>query len=145
MALQSCLCTFDVEVKDAEEGTRVAIVGSHEFLGEWDLGRAVPMIQRQSNIFSASMHLPKNTDIEYKYVVERQGGKDTKERVFKPAGHLTVQRDTLALNADKPAPAGTCAVPPLSVHRKLSQVLATEWLSLTSTKVLALLLRKDKY
>jgi hypothetical protein len=93
------------------------------------------MIQRQSTIFSASMHLPKNTDIEYKYVVERQGGKDTKERVFKPAGHLTVQRDTLALNADKPAPAGTCAVPPLSVHSKLSKVLASERLSLTSRKV----------
>jgi hypothetical protein len=90
------------------------------------------------------MHLPKNTDIEYKYVVERQGGKDTKERVFKPAGHLTVQRDTLTLNADRPAPASTCAVPPLSVHSKLSKVLASERLPY-SRKVLALLVPKFKY
>ena len=33
----SCLCQFEVRVPNAKEGTTVSLLGSHEFLGEWEL------------------------------------------------------------------------------------------------------------
>jgi len=108
----SCLCKFDVEVDGAAEGTSVSLVGSHEFLGEWQTGSAVPMFRTRENTFSASMHLPVNTDLQYKYLVKLPPVWDNVVRHVSLAGDLTVARETMHRHARQ----NTRAMPPLSVH-----------------------------
>ena len=110
-ASQSCLCTFDLQVDGASAGMSVSLLGSHDFLGEWQLARAVPMIPREHGTFSASMHLPVNTDLEYKFVVMAAPEGESCERLVRLDGDVTVTRDCLFDRTGRVFP------PPLEVRR----------------------------
>jgi hypothetical protein len=114
----SCLCTFDLHMEHANatsealpQGLSVALVGSHEFLGEWQLARAVPMLLRQQNMFSVSMHLPVDTHLQYKFVVMAPPERESRERWVRLEGDWTVTRDSLSDTT------GVVFPPPLVVRR----------------------------
>ena len=107
----SCLCQFEVRVPNAKEGTTVSLLGSHEFLGEWELARAVPMFSTGDNIYSASMHLPVGTQLQYKYMIKSGAVWDHTERRINLAAPITVTRSTLWGLPDSMRRA-----PPLVVH-----------------------------
>lgn len=109
---QSCLCQFEVNVGGAEEGMSVSLLGSHELLGEWDVTRAVPMILTPQATFAASMHLPADTDLEYRYLVKSAPRWDAVERGITVSGHLTAVRHLL--DHDTPPP-GLRFLPSLSL------------------------------
>jgi hypothetical protein len=85
------------------EGTRVFLLGSHDFLGEWQVDRAVPMYEREgfenaagvtrSLTFSASMHLPLKTDLDYAYIIKAPPLLEALERTVTAAGNVTIVCD----------------------------------------------------
>ena len=109
---QSCLCQFEASVAGAEEGMSVSLLGSHPLLGEWDLARAVPMIPTARSTFAASMHLPVDTDLEYRYLVKSAPRWDAVERHMSLSSHTTAVRHLL--DHDK-APPGRRYLPRLSL------------------------------
>jgi hypothetical protein len=115
----SCLCKFEVEVPGVGEGAQVALVGSHDFLGEWEESRALPMFRTHGNCFSVSMHLPGGTNMEYRYLVKSEpaweGGAS---RFLRVAGHLTVTRDLLWHPSP---PHGSVVAPPLTAEAQEGQ------------------------
>jgi hypothetical protein len=113
----SCLCKFDLRADGMPEGTSVALLGSHEFLGAWELDRALPMI-RTGNSFSASMHLPVDTEFTYKYVLKAKPLWDESVRRIHPAGDSTVTRDLLQHGS---APAGDLLTSLLTVPAVVNQ------------------------
>ena len=110
-AATSCLCKFDVTIEGVGEGASVALSGSHEFLGEWDLQRAVPMVRTNKKVFSASMHLPVDSDLEYKFVVKGAPIWDETGRRVSLASDVTVVRDSLHSPDEREAP--SLDVPPV--------------------------------
>ena len=91
----SCLCQFEVTVPGAGDTTTVSLVGSHDLLGEWQLSRAIPMFRTHHDVFSASMHLPVATDLEYQYLVKSTANWDVNDRLVKMSAPLTVTRAIL--------------------------------------------------
>jgi hypothetical protein len=113
----SCLCQFEATLgegqeQEVHEGMSVALIGSHELLGEWDLGRAVPMIATPRSTFAASMHLPAGTDLDYKYLVKSAPRWDAVDRHLLPTSHFTVVRHLLD---HVTPPAGRRCLPTLSL------------------------------
>lgn len=98
------LCQFDVRLpQDMGEGTRVFLLGSHDFVGDWQVERAVPMYEREgfenaagvtrSLTFSASMHLPLKTDLDYAYIIKAPPLFEALERTVTAAGSVTIVCD----------------------------------------------------
>ena len=53
------------------------------------------MYPRHDDVYSASMHLPVNIDIQYKYIVKSPAQFEELDRTVTLAGHMTVTRNRL--------------------------------------------------
>ena len=79
---------WEVETQTpTKEGERLAIIGSHQVLGSWDVDKALGLmpafnIQEKKRVWSLSARLPAGEKIEYKYVLINGGGAPVWEGCF---------------------------------------------------------------
>ncbi|QTN32225.1 4-alpha-glucanotransferase [Akkermansiaceae bacterium] len=58
---------FCLHMARVPKGLVPCLMGGFETLGDWDYGRAVPMLEAEKNIWKAGVELPADWRVEYKY------------------------------------------------------------------------------
>eukprot|EP00961_Rhodomonas_salina_P111458 1499608-Rhodomonas_salina.2 len=92
----AALCNFELKLPGLSDTDGVAIVGNQDWLGSWEVARAVPMDRVNSDTFSITVHLPAGELIQYKYVILHQPqweGLHIHRSVVVASGGLTLTTD----------------------------------------------------
>jgi len=64
-------CTFQV-ARQVEFGSELFVTGSAYGMGQWDVQFAPTMTWTEGHVWSCSVDIPENTDVEFKYVVRNK-------------------------------------------------------------------------
>ncbi len=55
-------------------GEHLRVVGSHEALGGWEVGRAPALEWSEGHVWTATLDLPAGEEMEYKFVIVKHCG-----------------------------------------------------------------------
>ncbi len=108
--------TFQVGGTTLSSGQGMYVVGSLAQLAGWNTAQAIPMAQGSNGTWSATVSLPANTGVEYKYIKKDSVGtvvwESNGNRIFTTPGSGGVQRTDTWSTLSTPTPtSGATATP----------------------------------
>ena len=101
-----CAQQWEVEAPPAQDGQKLAILGSLPELGAWDMERAVTLVQKvslssASRVWTLTLRLPKGAQVEYKFLrMSAKGAAVWEDRV----GNRVLEVGALTTIDGKPVP-----------------------------------------
>lgn len=116
---------FTLHMSRLPEGTVPCMMGGLDVLGDWDYRKAVPMAEISPNVWAASVNLPVDRQVEYKYgiygISEGKALKleDGANRVLgrrDGADHVTVSDESFRRSADMKFRGAGVAIPVFSLR-----------------------------
>lgn len=75
--------TLFSQIRKLNYGESVYLVGSHSFLGEWNIEKSHELSVSEENIWYIFISLPGNTEIEYKYFISDSNKKNLNKIIWK--------------------------------------------------------------
>ena len=101
-----CAQQWEVEAPPAQDGQKLAMLGSLPELGAWDMERAVTLVQKvslssASRVWTLTLRLPKGARVEYKFLrMSAKGAAVWEDRV----GNRVLEVGALTTIDGKPVP-----------------------------------------
>ena len=101
-----CAQQWEVEAPPAQDGQKLAMLGSLPELGAWDMERAVTLVQKvslssASRVWTLTLRLPKGAQVEYKFLrMSAKGAAVWEDRV----GNRVLEVGALTTIDGKPVP-----------------------------------------
>lgn len=147
---------FCLHMARVPEGLVPCLMGGFETLGDWDYGRAVPMVGLAGNLWKAGVELPVDWRVEYKYglydpalgkavkledggnrVLERRGGMDlvvVSDEAFRRSADLKFRAAGVAIPVFSLRSAAGCGVGEFADLKAMG-----DWAAATGLKMLQIL------